>query len=71
MTASTKPRKITAIAENGQVFSRKTARTYSHAVYLEFTLSDGRVINQEPGYCGRPDLTAKELKKLQQIAARK
>ena len=68
MTTS-KPRKITATAENGQVFTRRTARTYSHAVYLEFTYSDGSVENVEPSYCGRPDLAEKNLKKSREIAA--
>ena len=67
MTA--KPRKITATAENGQVFTRRTAREYSHAVYLELTYTDGRVENFEPSYCGRPDLAAKTLKKFQETAA--
>ena len=61
MTTSTKPRKITATAENGQVFTRKTARTYTHAVYMEVTFSDGTVVNHDPSYCGRPDLAAKAL----------
>ena len=67
MTA--KPRKITATAENGQIFTRRTARDYSHAVYLEITYSDGRVENFEPSYCGRPDLAAKSLKKIEESAA--
>jgi len=66
---TTKPRKITATAENGQVFTRRTARTYTHAVYLEFTYSDGRVENAEPSYCGRPDLAVKTLKKSEESAA--
>ena len=66
---TTKPRKITATAENGQAFTRRTARNYSHAIYLEFTYSDGRVENVEPSYCGRPDLAAKTLKQAEENAA--
>ena len=69
MTNSTKPRKITATAENGQVFTRKTARTYSHACYLEYTYSDGTVFSGDPSWAGRPDLAEKNLKKGREIAA--
>ena len=61
MASSTKPRKITAIAENGEVLTRKTARTYTHAVYLEITYSDGNVANQNVTWAGRPDLAQKAL----------
>tara|TARA_Y100000015_G_scaffold40791_1_gene46118 strand:- start:397 stop:720 length:324 start_codon:yes stop_codon:yes gene_type:complete len=70
MTTSTKPRKITATAENGEVFTRKTARTYTHAVYLEFTYSDGSVENARISWAGRPDLAAKSLKETAKVAAR-
>ncbi len=69
MTTSTKPRKITATAENGEVFTRKTARTYTHAVYLEFTYSDGTVKNEKPSWAGRPDLAEKSLKQTAEVAA--
>jgi len=70
MTTSSKPRKITATAENGEVFTRKTARTYTHAVYLEFTYSDGSVENDRVSWAGRPDLAAKSLKETAKVAAR-
>jgi hypothetical protein len=66
----TKPVKITATAENGQIFTRKTARTYTHAVYVEITYSDGRIENIEPGWAGRPDLAEKNLRKNREFAAR-
>jgi len=69
MTTSTKPRKITATAENGEVFTRRTARTYTHACYLEYTYSDGTVFSGEPSWAGRPDLAEKNLKKGREIAA--
>ena len=71
MAASTKLRKITATAENGEVFTRRTARDYSHAVYLEVTYSDGSVFNKAPSFCGRPDLAAKALKDFTKVAARR
>ena len=61
MSTATKPRKITATAENGEVLTRKTARTYTHAVYLEITYSDGTVANQNVTWAGRPDLAQKAL----------
>tara|TARA_A100001201_G_scaffold6643_2_gene10927 strand:- start:2030 stop:2347 length:318 start_codon:yes stop_codon:yes gene_type:complete len=70
MTNAIKPRKITATAENGEVFTRKTARTYTHACYLEFTYSDGTVSNSDASWAGRPDLAEKNLKKSREIAAR-
>ena len=70
MTTSTKPRKITATAENGEVFTRKTARTYSHACYIEFTYSDGTVSNSDASWAGRPDLAEKNLKQGRESAAR-
>ena len=63
-------RKITATAETGEVFTRRTARTYTHAVYVEITYSDGRVENIEPGWAGRPDLAEKNLRKNREFAAR-
>lgn len=70
MTTSAKTHKITATAENGQVFTRKTARTYTHAVYVEVTYSDGRIENIEPVWAGRPDLAEKNLRKNREFAAR-
>ena len=70
MTTAIKPRKITATAENGEVFSRKTARTYTHACYLEFTYSDGTVSNSDASWAGRPDLAEKNLKQGREYAAR-
>ena len=61
MTTTIKPRKITATAENGEVLTRKTARTYTHAVYLEITYSDGTIANQNVTWAGRPDLAQKAL----------
>ena len=69
MTA-TKPRKITATALNGEVLTRRTARTYSHACYLEFTYSDGTVSNSDASWAGRPDLAEKNLKQGREHAAR-
>jgi hypothetical protein len=70
MTTAMKPRKITATAENGEVFTRKTARTYTHACYLEFTYSDGTVSNSDASWAGRPDLAEKNLKQGRESAAR-
>lgn len=70
MTISAKPRKITATALNGEVLTRRTARTYSHACYLEFTYSDGTVENSDASWAGRPDLAEKNLKKGRESAAR-
>tara|TARA_Y100000004_G_scaffold153999_1_gene178005 strand:- start:66 stop:383 length:318 start_codon:yes stop_codon:yes gene_type:complete len=70
MTAPIKPRKITATAENGEVFTRRTARTYTHACYLEFTYSDGTVSNSDASWAGRPDLAEKNLKQGRESAAR-
>jgi len=70
MTTAIKPRKITATAKNGEVLTRKTARTYTHAVYLEITYSDGTVANQNVAWAGRPDLAEKNLKQGREIAAR-
>jgi hypothetical protein len=67
---TTKAHKITATAENGEIFTRKTARTYSHAVYLEFTYSDGTVKNGKPSWAGRPDLAGKSLKDTAKVAAK-
>ena len=53
--------KLTATAENGEVFTRKTARTYLYAVYIETTYSDGEVSNSKPSWASRPDLAAKSL----------
>ena len=66
---TTKPRKITATAENGEVFTRKTARTYTHACYLEFTYSNGTVSNSDVSWAGRPDLAEKNLAKGRKSAA--
>jgi len=68
---TTPARKLTAIAENGQVFTRKTSRTYTHAVYVETTYSDGEVVNSNPRWTGRPDLAEKNLAELSEYAARK
>ena len=70
MTTAIKPRKITATAENGEVLTRKTARTYTHACYLEFTYSDGTIANQNVTWAGRPDLAEKNLKQGRESAAR-
>ena len=70
MTTAFKPRKITATAENGEVFTRKTARTYTHACYLEFTYSDGTVSNSDASWAGRLDLAEKNLKQGRERAAR-
>ena len=70
MSTKIKPRKITATAENGEVFTRRTARTYTHACYLEFTYSDGTVYNSDASWAGRPDLAEKNLKQGREIAAR-
>lgn len=70
MTTAIKPRKITATAENGEVFTRRTARTYTHACYLEFTYSDGTVSNSDASWAGRPDLAEKSLKQGRESAAR-
>ena len=70
MTTAIKPRKITATAENGEVFTRRTARTYTHACYLEFTYSDGTVSNSDASWAGRPDLAEKNLKQGRESAAR-
>ena len=70
MSTATKPRKITATAENGEVFTRRTARTYTHACYLEFTYSDGTVSNSDASWAGRPDLAEKNLKQGRESAAR-
>ena len=70
MTTAIKPRKITAIAENGEVLTRKTARTYTHAVYLEITYSDGTVANQNVTWAGRPDLAQKALDNNRRWSAR-
>ena len=70
MTAA-KSVKLTATAENGQVFTRKTARTYSHAVYVETTYSNGEVSNNKPRWAGRPDLAEKNLAELAEYAASK
>ena len=70
MTISAKPRKITATALNGEVLTRRTARTYSHACYLEFTYSDGTVENSDASWAGHPDLAEKNLKKGRESAAR-
>jgi hypothetical protein len=59
----------TATAENGEIFTRKTARTYSHVVYLEFTYSDGTVKNEKPSWAGRTDLADKNLKDAAKVAA--
>ena len=67
---TTKPRKLTATAENGEVFTRKTARTYTHAVYLEITYSDGSVENVRVCWAGRSDLAAKSLRETARVAAR-
>lgn len=69
MTTSAKTCKITATAENGQVFTRRTARTYTHAVYIEVTYSDGTVENYEPTWAGRPDLKEKSLAKTTKSAS--
>ena len=61
MTTAIKPRKITATAENGEVLTRRTARTYTHAVYLEITYSDGTIANQNVSWAGRPDLAQKSV----------
>ena len=63
-------RKITATAETGEVFTRRTDRTYTHAVYVEITYSDGRVDNLTPSWAGRPDLAERNLKKSREFAAR-
>ena len=68
---TTSARKLTAIAENGQVFTRRSNRTYTHAVYVETTYSDGEVVNSKPRWTGRPDLAEKNLAELAQHAARK
>jgi hypothetical protein len=65
-----KPRKITATAETGEVFTRRTARTYTHAIYIEITYSDSRIENIEPCWAGRPDLAEKNLRKSREFAAR-
>ena len=70
MTTSAKPRKITATANNGEVFTRTTARTYTHACYIEFTCSDGTVTNSDASWAGRPDLAEKNLKQSRDYAAR-
>jgi hypothetical protein len=67
--ATTKPRKITATADNGETLSRRTARTYSHAIYIECTYSDGSVENCEPSWAGRPDLMQKALIQTAKTAA--
>ena len=63
--------KLTATAENGQVFTRKTARAYLYAVYVETTYSDGEVSNSKPSWASRPDLAAKSLDRLHEYAASK
>jgi len=68
---TTPARKLTATAENGQVFTRKTNRAYTHAVYVETTYSDGEVTNSKPRWAGRPDLAQKNLAELAQYAANK
>ena len=70
MATATKPRKITATALNGEVLTRRTARTYTHACYLEFTYSDGTVENSDASWAGRPDLAEKNLKQGRETAAR-
>ena len=69
MTTATKARKLTATAENGEVFTRRTTRTYTHACYLEFTYSDGTVSNSDASWAGRPDLAEKNLKQGREHAA--
>jgi hypothetical protein len=63
-------RKITATAETGEVFTRRTDRTYTHAVYVEITYSDGRVNTLTPSWAGRPDLAERNLRKSREFAAR-
>ena len=67
---TTKPRKLTATAPNGEVFTRRTARTYTHACFLEITYSDGTVSNTDASWAGRPDLAEKNLKQGRECAAR-
>ena len=68
MSTKIKPRKITATAENGEA-TRRTARTYTHACYLEFTYSDGTV-SKGCQLAGRPDLAEKNPKQCRESAAR-
>ena len=63
------PKRITATADNGEVFTRKTARTYTHACYLEFTYSNDTVLNRNVSWAGRPDLAEKNLAKDRKSAA--
>ena len=69
-TTTSKPRKITATALNGEILTRRTARTYSHACYLEFTYSDGTISNSDASWAGRPDLAEKNLKQGREQASR-
>ncbi|QNJ25930.1 hypothetical protein SynSYN20_01603 [Synechococcus sp. SYN20] len=66
--ATPKPTALTATAESGEVFTRKTKNTYTHAVYMEATMSDGRVVNYTPSWVGRPDLVEKAMKRVTALA---
>lgn len=59
----------TAPAPNGEVFTRRTDRTYTHALALFYTYSDGTTACTKPNWAGRPDLAQKGLAKLQAEAA--
>jgi len=55
----------TATTPSGKTFTRKTERTYTHCVVVEFVRSNGERSFTDPAWAGRPDLAKKQVTKLQ------
>ena len=59
----------TATLPNGETIKRTTERTYTHAVVVEYTYTDGRIEYSTAEWAGRPDLAQKNAAKRQANAA--
>lgn len=60
----------TVTLPNGEVATRKTERTYTHAVVVERHYENGRTSFSKPEWAGRFDLAQKNAAKLDKAEAR-
>lgn len=58
-TPKPKPTHYTATAPDGTIFSRKSPRTYTHAVLSSYRTAEGAIAWSVDGWAGRPDLAQK------------
>jgi L-alanine-DL-glutamate epimerase-like enolase superfamily enzyme len=60
---------LTATLPNNETIKRTTERTYTHALTVETTYTDGTTGYTKAEWAGRPDLAQKRLAKLRAFAA--